>query len=314
MTTSIPDWVRINPTVAAALRRGAPVVALESTVITHGLPWPENLEIARQMETVIREAGAEPATIGVRAGVVQIGLAADELESLAQADQPLKVSRRDIPTAVASRRDGGTTVAATMLCARMAGLEVFATGGIGGVHRGHDGDVSADLPELARTRVVVVCSGAKSILDLPRTLEWLETAGVPVIGFGTTDFPAFFTRSSAIPLVASASSSGEVARLVRIHWQVPASGGVLVAVPCPEDQSLPLSQVEELLSGANQAAQRKGIQGKDLTPFLLQELAHRSQGATLRANRALLINNARTAAQIAQALSSSGSSPNAAPC
>lgn len=304
MTTSIPDWVRINPTVAAALRQGAPVVALESTVITHGLPWPENLEIARQMEAVVRESGAEPATIGVRAGVVQIGLAADELESLAQADQPLKVSRRDIPNAISSRQDGGTTVAATMLFARMAGLEVFATGGIGGVHRGHDGDVSADLPELARTRVVVVCAGAKSILDLPRTLEWLETAGVPVIGFGTTDFPGFFSRSSGLPLVASASSPGEVARLVRIHWQVPASGGVLVAVPCPEDQSLPQSQVEELLNDANQAAQEKGIRGKDLTPFLLQQLANRSHGATLRANRALLINNARTAAQLAQSLSS----------
>lgn len=302
MSSPVPDWLRLNPRIAQALRAGAPVVALESTVITHGLPWPENLEIARQMEDAVRDGGSEPATIGVLDGTVRIGLDGAELEAVARADRPLKISRRDIPAAVASGRDGGTTVAATMIFARMAGIETFATGGIGGVHRGHTGDVSADLPELARTRVAVVCAGAKSILDLPRTLEWMETSGVPVIGLQTDEFPAFFSRSSGIPLHLRADTPAEVARLVRAHWQVPDSGGVLVAVPCPADEALDAAGVEELLVEAQAAADRRGIDGKHLTPFLLQELARRSQGATVRANCALLINNAASAAHIARSL------------
>lgn len=302
MNPHLPDWLRPSPSIERALSDGRPVVALESTVITHGLPWPENLKIALEMETAIREEGCQPATIGAVDGVFYVGLDEGQLERVARSQSAMKISRRDIPWAVVKGAVGGTTVAATMLLARMTGIRVFATGGIGGVHPGTFGDVSADLPELARSRVIVVCAGAKSILDLPRTIEWLETAGVPVVGYCTDTFPAFYSRSSGIPVVARADSPEQVAQLSRVHWEVPGSGGLLVAAPCPEQDALLPGVLDELLAQARLAARRQEISGKDLTPFLLRELADTSRGATVQSNRSLLVNNAHTAAAIAVAL------------
>jgi pseudouridine-5'-phosphate glycosidase len=301
MPTNPPPWLHVHPEVAAALASGRPVVALESTVITHGLPEPVNLELARRLEAEVRGAGAVPATVAVIDGRICLGVTTDELERLALSRSLMKISRRDLGTAVAQRATGGTTVAATMLAAHAGGVQVFATGGIGGVHRGSSGDISADLPELARTPVVVVCAGAKAILDLPRTLEWLETAGVPVLGWGTDEFPAFFTRSSGLPVSARVSSAAEIAALVRTQWAMGLHSGVLVCVPCPEEVSVPADKVETVLRTALQQAEAEGVRGKQVTPYLLSRLADLSGGGTLRANLALLRNNARVAAEIARA-------------
>ncbi len=298
----MPDWLHVLPEVQSALRDGLPVVALESTVITHGLQRPANLELARQMEADIREAGAIPATIAVLHGRVRCGLDDDELQSLALASGVEKINRRDLGPATSAGASGGTTVSATMLVAHAAGIRLFATGGIGGVHRGTSGDVSADLPELARTPVAVVCAGAKSILDLPRTLEWLETAGVPVIGFGTGEFPAFFCRESGLPVSARVESASEAAQALEAHWDLGLGSGALVCVPCPAAEALPAERVETALARALNEAELAGVAGKELTPFLLSRLAEQTGGATLRANLALLRNNARHAAEIAQAL------------
>jgi pseudouridine-5'-phosphate glycosidase len=301
MPTEPPPWLHVHPEVAAALASGRPVVALESTVITHGLPEPVNLELARRLEAEVRGAGAVPATVAVIDGRICLGVTTDELERLALSRSLMKISRRDLGTAVAQRATGGTTVAATMIAAHAGGVQVFATGGIGGVHRGSSGDISADLPELARTPVVVVCAGAKAILDLPRTLEWLETAGVPVLGWGTDEFPAFFTRSSGLPVSARVSSAAEIAALVRTQWAMGLHSGVLVCVPCPEEVSVPADKVETVLRTALQQAEAEGVRGKQVTPYLLSRLADLSGGGTLRANLALLRNNARVAAEIARA-------------
>jgi pseudouridine-5'-phosphate glycosidase len=301
MPTDPPPWLHVHPEVAAALASGRPVVALESTVITHGLPEPVNLELARRLEAEVRGAGAVPATVAVIDGRICLGVTTDELERLALSRSLMKISRRDLGTAVAQRATGGTTVAATMIAAHAGGVQVFATGGIGGVHRGSSGDISADLPELARTPVVVVCAGAKAILDLPRTLEWLETAGVPVLGWGTDEFPAFFTRSSGLPVSARVSSAAEIAALVRTQWAMGLHSGVLVCVPCPEEVSVPADKVETVLRTALQQAEAEGVRGKQVTPYLLSRLADLSGGGTLRANLALLRNNARVAAEIARA-------------
>jgi pseudouridine-5'-phosphate glycosidase len=277
------------------------VVALESTVITHGLPEPVNLELARRLEAEVRGAGAVPATVAVIDGRICLGVTTDELERLALSRSLMKISRRDLGTAVAQHGTGGTTVAATMIAAHAGGVQVFATGGIGGVHRGTSGDVSADLPELSRTPVVVVCAGAKAILDLPRTLEWLETAGVPVLGWGTDKFPAFFTRSSGLPVSAKVKNAAETAALIRTHWGMGLHSGVLVCVPCPEEVSVPAEKVELVLRTALQQAESEGVRGKQVTPYLLSRLADLSGGGTLRANLALLRNNARVAAEIARA-------------
>jgi pseudouridine-5'-phosphate glycosidase len=276
-------------------------VALESTVITHGLPEPVNLELARRLEAEVRGAGAVPATVAVIDGRICLGVTTDELERLALSRSLMKISRRDLGTAVAQRGTGGTTVAATMIAAHAGGVQVFATGGIGGVHRGPSGDISADLPELARTPVVVVCSGAKAILDLPRTLEWLDTAGVPVLGWGTDEFPAFFTRSSGLPVSARVKNAAETAALVRTQWGMGLRSGVLVCVPCPEEVAVPAEKVELVLRTALQQAESEGVRGKQVTPYLLSRLAELSGGKTLRANLALLRNNARVAAEIARA-------------
>ncbi len=300
MPTESPPWLHVHPEVASALASGRPVVALESTVITHGLPEPVNLELARRLEGEVRAAGAVPATVAVIDGRVCLGVTTDQLERLALSRKLMKISRRDLGAAVAQHATGGTTVAATMIAAHAGGVRVFATGGIGGVHRGQAGDVSADLPELARTPVIVVCAGAKAILDLPRTLEWLETAGVPVVGWGTDEFPAFFTRSSGLRLSARVDNAVEAAELIRTQWTLGLRSGVLICVPCPEDVAVPAEAVEPVLRTALQQAEAQGVRGKDVTPFLLARLAELTGGETLRANLALLRNNARVAAELAR--------------
>jgi pseudouridylate synthase len=288
-----------SPEVAAALAAGRPVVALESTVISHGLPRPHNLALALKMEAIVREHGAAPATIAILGGQLKAGLTGDELRYLANASGVMKVSRRDFPAAVARKLDGATTVAGTMIVAARAGINVFATGGIGGVHRGDRTDVSADLPELGRTSVAVVCAGAKSILDLPATLEWLETAGVPVIGFGADEFPAFYARSSGLRLEVCAGSALEAAAIIRAKWAMGLEGGALVAVPIPAEAAIPFHEIERVIEQALAEAGAQGVKGKALTPFLLARVAEMTGGRSLTANLRLLENNARVAAEIA---------------
>ncbi|MCS7221453.1 MAG: pseudouridine-5'-phosphate glycosidase [Anaerolineae bacterium] len=277
-------------------------VALESTVIAHGLPWPQNLETARRLEQVVREAGAEPKTIGIIAGQVRIGLTDAELEHLARAREVRKVSRRDLPLVIAQKQDGATTVAATMYLAARASIQVLATGGIGGVHRGQLFDVSADIEELAQTPICVVCAGAKAILDLPLTLEILETRGVPVIGFRTDEFPAFYSRSSGLPVDQRVDTPEEVAAIFRAQRQLGLPGGMLVVVPVPAEAEVPRERVEPAIEQALGEAEARGVRGKSLTPFLLTRVAELTRGEALRANLALLENNAGIAAQIAVAL------------
>ena len=252
------------------------------------------------MESIVRERGAVPATIAVLRGEIKIGLTDDELIYLANADGVWKVSRRDFPIVAVRKADGATTVAGTMIAAAWAGINVFATGGIGGVHRGDGTDISADLPELARTPVAVVCAGAKAILDLPATLEWLETAGVPVIGFQTDEFPAFYSRTSGLKLEARAESASEVAAMIRAKWQMGLEGGVLIAAPIPEAAALAASEIDAAIEQALAAAEAQGVIGKLVTPYLLAKVAEITGGVSLRANVALLENNARVAAEVAK--------------
>ena len=294
--------IEIGPNVAAALAMNRPVVALESTVIAHGLPRPVNLQTAQRVEAIVREAGATPATVGILDGKLKVGLDAAEIRLLAEDDNIRKVSTRDLPTAVAQRWNGATTVATTCWIAHRAGIKVFATGGIGGVHRGDLPDVSADLPELARTPIVVVCSGAKIILDLPATREWLETNAVTVIGYSCDEFPAFYSRSSGLPVDARANSAAEVVGVVRAQRDLGIDSALLVTVPVPQEFEVPGERLQTVLDQAIESATRNGIGGRELTPFLLTEMAERSEGSTLRANIALLENNARVAAEIAVAL------------
>ena len=287
--------IEIDPAVAAAKA----VVALESTVIAHGLPRPLNLETAHKLEAIVRESGATPATVGIIGGSLKVGLDAGEVRKLAEDENIRKVSTRDLPLAVAQRWDGATTVATTCWIAHRAGVNVFATGGIGGVHRGALPDVSADLPELARTPIVVVCSGAKIVLDLPATREWLETHGVTVAGYQCDEFPAFYSRRSGLAVDARANTPAEVASIFHAQRALGISGALLVTVPVPEQFEVPHEELQEVLDHALQSAERNGIGGRELTPFLLGQMAERSGGVTLRANVALLENNARVAAQIA---------------
>jgi pseudouridine-5'-phosphate glycosidase len=302
MPVAIPEWLHVHPDVADALENNRPVVALESTVITHGLPRPLNLDLARWMETEVVSGGAQPATVAVLDGVIRIGLSSDELEKLCLAKDVGKASRRDLASVVAKRQTGGTTVAATIFIAHAIGIQVFATGGIGGVHRGATGDISADLPELARTPIAVICSGAKAILDLPRTIEWLETASIPVIGWGTAEFPAFFSTTSGLPVSTNLTTLAEIAAFLRAHWRMGIGSGVLICVPCPEEAAVPSEQLEEAIAQAEREAQETNVTGGELTPYLLSRLAELTEGATLRANLELLKNNARIAAMIAKAL------------
>ena len=293
----------IHPEVRSALDAGRPVVALESTLITHGLPRPKNLEVARALEATIRESEAVPATVAILGGQITVGLTEEQLVHLAEAEDVRKCSRRDLPIVVGRGEDGATTVAGTMMAAHMAGIRVFATGGIGGVHRGHPFDVSADLLELGRTPVTVVCAGAKAILDLPLTLEVLETQGVPVIGYGTDEFPAFYSRYSGLPVDVRCDTPEEVAAIVRARDALKLPGGILVAVPVPTEDELPASEAEDAIVRALAEAEAQGITGKAVTPFLLARVSELTGETSLRANVALLLNNARVASAIAVALS-----------
>jgi pseudouridine-5'-phosphate glycosidase len=295
--------LHIHPEVAQAIRQGAPVVALESTLIAHGLPWPLNLETARAAEAAILAEGARPATIAVLDGRPTVGLNQVELEGLARCKDSVKASRRDLAAAVALRFTAATTVAATMALAAKAGIRMLATGGIGGAHRdsSHPWDISADIAELSRTPVAVVCAGAKSILDIPRTLELLETAGVPVLGFGTDEFPAFFLQSSGQRLTARVDSHQQAADLCRAHWDL-GGAGVVIAQPVERHVALEPETFMEALSYAEREAVGEGVRGKELTPFLLSKLHEITEGQTLRANHSLVIANARLAAQVARAM------------
>lgn len=299
--TGIPS-LEIAPQVATALAEQQPVVALESTLITHGMPYPHNVETALAMEAAVRESGATPATIAILKGKITVGISSDEVERLAQAANVRKCSRRDLSVAVALGEDGSTTVAGTMIVAHLAGIRVFATGGIGGVHRGHPFDVSADLIELGRTPVAVVCSGAKSILDLPLTLEVLETQGVPVIGYGTDTLPAFYTRSSGLPLTVSVQSAGGAAQVIQAGLALGMMHGYLFTVPVPAADELSESSAEAAIAQATAAADAAGIVGRDVTPFILDQVAALTDGAARKANIALLVNNARVGGEIAAAL------------
>ena len=301
--------LHIHSRVKEVLRQRLPIVALESTVIAHGLPFPHNVETALSLEEIVREEGALPATIGIIGGVLRVGLSPEEIERLATGRNVRKVSRRDLPLVVARQEDGATTVAATMWIAHQAGIRVFATGGIGGVHRGQPFDVSADLPELAQTPVAVVCSGAKAILDLELTLEWLETHGVPVLGYGADEFPAFYSRSSGLPVDGRVDTPQEAAAVFRAQRALGLPAGLLITVPVPAEAELPAEVMEAAIAGALAAAEARGLRGKALTPFLLAEVSQRTGGASLRANLALLENNARVAAQIAVALAEPVTSP-----
>jgi pseudouridine-5'-phosphate glycosidase len=296
----------LSSEVSDALQSKRPIVALESTVITHGLPWPQNLELARRMEATVRAGGACPATIAILKGEIKVGLTDAELEYLAQAKGVMKVSRRDYPVAVAQKCDGATTVAGTMIAAHWAGIKVFATGGVGGVHRrlapGADLDISADLPELAHTPVLVVCAGVKAILDLPGTLEWLETHGVPVIGYCTDEFPAFYSRESGLRLEARADTPEQAAAIVQAMWELDFASGALLCVPVPEEAARPRADMEAAIGEALNDAAAAGIKGKDVTPYLLRRIAELTHGESLAANLALLENNAKVAAQVSRAI------------
>ncbi len=299
------EKIHFGAEVAEAMRVGRPVVALESTLITHGLPWPANAETALAMEAAVRNGGATPATIAILGGKITVGLTREEIEHLAQrpTGSVRKCSRRDLPIAVARGEDAATTVAGTMIVAHMAGLRVFATGGIGGVHRGAPFDVSADLLELGRTPVAVVCAGAKSILDLPLTLEVLETQGVPIIGLGTDTLPAFYSRSCGLPIDARIETPREAAAIIAAAHRLGAQHGILIAVPVPAADEFPSDQAEAAIKQATAEAAARGIHGKAVTPFLLGRVAELTSGGSRRANTALLINNALIAALIATELS-----------
>jgi pseudouridine-5'-phosphate glycosidase len=292
--------LEVRPPIAAALQAGQPIVALESTLIAHGLPWPTNVETAYAAAAAVRSEGAVPATIAVLNGQPTIGLTEAEIRALAQAPGVLKASRRDLGLAIAQGRTAATTVAATMTLAHRAGLCTFATGGIGGAHR-ETWDLSADLIELARIPVAVVCAGAKSILDLPRTLELLETLSVPVLGYGTDTFPAFYMQSSGEPVSGRIDTPSEAASVLRAHWDL-GGGGVVLAQPVPGDVALDADELNVALAEAERQATARGVRGKELTPFLLARLAELTGGKTLRANQALIVANARLAAQVAVAL------------
>lgn len=298
----IPSWLSVSDEVAAALDAGRPVVALESTLIAHGLPWPANLATAREAEAEVRDGGAVPATVAVWHGTPTVGLTAAQVEELAQSAGAAKASRRDLGAAIGLKKLAATTVSATMALAHAAGVRVFATGGIGGAHRGEEPfDISADLVELSRTPVLVVCAGAKSILHLPRTLEVLETLGVPVLGFRTDGFPAFYVGSSAGRVSARVETAAEAAAVFAAHVRT-GGGGAVLARPCPADVAIPAAEFDGWLARAEREADGAGVTGPRLTPFLLARLAELSGGRTLAANRVLIAANARLAAEVATEL------------
>ncbi|KYF79647.1 pseudouridine-5-phosphate glycosidase [Sorangium cellulosum] len=305
---SVKDHLSISPEVRKALAGGLPVVALESTIITHGMPPPQNLEMARRVEAIVRRKGAVPATIALMDGKLKVGVTADDLERLARAGgKAAKASRRDVAALLVAGAMAGTTVATTMMAAAWAGIQVFATGGIGGVHRGAETtfDISADLEELRQTQVAVVCAGAKSILDIPKTLETLETSGVPVLGYKTDDFPAFWARQSGQKVDRRIESAEEAARVIALQFEL-GMGGIVVANPIPEGDALDARAMEAWIEEAIEGAEAAGVSRKDLTPFLLKRIVELTGGKSLIANIALVENNAAVAAEIAVAMSKLG--------
>lgn len=296
-------YLDIKEEVKHALEQNLPVVALESTIISHGMPYPQNVEMAKKCEEIIRENGAVPATIAIINGRIKVGLTHEDLNLLATSKNVAKVSRRDLAKVISTKQIGATTVASTMICANMAGIKFFVTGGIGGVHRGYEEtlDVSADLDELGRTNVNVICAGAKSILDLPRTLEYLETKGVPVVGYQTDYLPQFFTRESEYKLNLRLDTPTEIAEMIKTKDELELGGGVLITNPIPEEASMDKKYIDGLIDKAINEANEKHIIGKDVTPFLLAKIVEESGGKSLEANIALVYNNAKVGAQIAKA-------------
>ena len=297
----LEKYLDIKPEVAEAIKAGKAVVALESTIISHGMPYPKNVETALEVERIIRENGAIPATIAILGGRLKVGLTKDEIEYLGKAKDVVKTSRRDIPFIVAKKLDGATTVASTMILADLAGVRVFATGGIGGVHRGaqESFDISADLQELASTNVAVVCAGAKSILDIGLTLEYLETNGVPVVGFGTDELPAFYTRKSGFGVDYRVDTAEELAAALKAKWDLGLKGGLVVANPIPEAYEMDFDTITNAISIAVREAEEKGIKGKESTPFLLAKVKELTGGDSLESNIQLVYSNAKVAAQLA---------------
>lgn len=302
MNPYFKGFIQIAPEVKQSLSKGAPIVALESTVITHGLPYPENIQLAQDMEQEVRRYGAIPATIAILEGVIRVGLNIENLEYLASSRNLNKASPRDFSRMVINEESGGTTVAGSIFVAHKVGIQVFATGGIGGIHRQPAGDVSADLPQLTKTPMIVVCAGAKAILDLPGTLEYLETHAVPVVGYQTNEFPAFYSAQSRLPTSSRADSPEEVVELSRTHWQLGMTSAMLVTVPPPPEVAMPEDEMRLAVKQALQDAKNERVRGQKVTPYLLQRVSELTGNASLRANLGLLRNNASIAAQIALSL------------
>ncbi len=300
MNPNLKGIFRISPEVARAQSSGAAIVALESTVITHGLPYPENIQLAQDMENEVRNAGAIPATIAILEGMLHVGLNINQLEHLASAKDLHKASPRDFSRMVVNRESGGTTVAGSIYVAHAVDIRVFATGGIGGIHRQPAGDISADLPQLAKTPMIIVCAGAKAILDLPATLEYLETHGVPVVGYQTSEFPAFYSARSRLPTSSRADSPEEVVELARTHWRVGMTSALLVTVPPPPEVAMPEEEMRQAVKQALQDAKNERVRGQRVTPYLLQRVSELTGNASLLANLGLLRNNSDIAAQIAR--------------
>lgn len=295
------NYIQFSEEVEKAKEEGKAIVALESTIISHGMPYPQNVEMAQKVEQIVRDNGGVPATIAIIDGKIKIGLSEDELELLASAENVSKVSRRDIAEILATKKIGATTVASTMICAQLADIKFFVTGGIGGVHKGaeHTMDISADLDELSKTKVAVICAGAKSILDLDKTLEYLETKGVPVVGYQTDELPAFFTRESGLKLNTRIDEVSTIAKLAEVQWDLGLETGIVVANPVPEEDQLEPSFINSIIDKAVAKAEEEGIHGKDSTPFLLGEIVKQSEGKSLETNIKLVEHNARIGTQIA---------------
>ncbi|QIB27104.1 pseudouridine-5'-phosphate glycosidase [Caloranaerobacter azorensis] len=298
-------YLEINSEVKKAIEKGDPVVALESTIISHGMPYSQNVETAKKVERIIRENGAIPATIGIIKGKLKVGLSEEEIEYMGKAKNVFKVSRRDIPFIIAKQLDGATTVASTMIISALSGIKVFVTGGIGGVHRGAQEtfDISADLMELANTNVAVVCAGAKSILDIGLTLEYLETHGVPVIGYNTDEFPAFYTRKSGFKVDYRVDSVNELAEIIKIKWDLKLNGGLVIGNPIPEEYEMDYDMINKAIDDAIIEANKRGIRGKDVTPFLLSKIKQITEGKSLESNIQLVYNNAVVGSKVAVELS-----------
>ncbi|ARB41084.1 pseudouridine-5-phosphate glycosidase [Mammaliicoccus sciuri] len=295
------NYIQFSAEVEKAKEEGKAIVALESTIISHGMPYPQNVEMAQKVEQIVRDNGGVPATIAIIDGKIKIGLSEDELQLLASAENVAKVSRRDIAEILATKKIGATTVASTMICAQLADIKFFVTGGIGGVHKGaeHTMDISADLDELSKTKVAVICAGAKSILDLDKTLEYLETKGVPVVGYQTDELPAFFTRESGLKLNTRIDEVSTIAKLAEVQWDLGLETGIVVANPVPEEDQLEPSFINGIIDKAVAKAEEEGIHGKDSTPFLLGEIVKQSGGKSLETNIKLVEHNAKIGTQIA---------------